>query len=399
MASELLKAPEYVPRRPLAGLAGLAFLLAAATPGALTGPIAPQPTGMKQQFHAAVPPPPPLLAPAEAAAEALGAQAVILNDRIPLQEDALISALPYRSQLSGDDRLRAVECLAAAAWYEAGNGANDQRAVMQVVLNRVRHPSFPNSVCEVVFQGSERPTGCQFTFTCDGSLAARRPGSSEWGLAQSRAAEMLEGEVYKGVGTATHYHADYVTPYWAPSLVKIAIVNHHLFYRWGGYWGERAAFGSKPQSREPLIAALGQDDPSTKAGDESEFAAADGAIPLVGEFGTPQSQARAAPQGNIRAISVDGSQAPGRLAIDALKACGGERVCLLAGWRSGAPAGRVTPDGLAANPPDFLFVQIRGERIQRAWWNCSSFNRPDASQCLPSASQIPALIQKYDAKA
>jgi hypothetical protein len=73
------------------------------------------------------------------------------------------------------DRDRAIDCLAVAAWYEAGNDFDGQRSVIQVVLNRVAHPGFPKSVCGVVFQGSQRATGCQFTFTCDGSMARRHP--------------------------------------------------------------------------------------------------------------------------------------------------------------------------------------------------------------------------------
>ena len=75
---------------------------------------------------------------------------------------------------------QALECLASAVYYEAGNQDDDgERAVAQVVLNRVRHPAFPASVCGVVYEGSTRPTGCQFTFTCDGSLY-RQPDADGW---------------------------------------------------------------------------------------------------------------------------------------------------------------------------------------------------------------------------
>ncbi|MCZ3110870.1 cell wall hydrolase, partial [Acinetobacter baumannii] len=74
--------------------------------------------------------------------------------------------------LTGDTALqaRAIDCMAAAVLYEAGDDAVGQRAVAQVVINRVRHPAFPKTICAVVFQGSDRATGCQFTFTCDGAL-------------------------------------------------------------------------------------------------------------------------------------------------------------------------------------------------------------------------------------
>jgi hypothetical protein len=113
--------------------------------------------------------------------------------------------------------------------------------VAQVVLNRVRHPAFPNSVCGVVYEGSTRVTGCQFTFTCDGSMA-HAPLPSLWNRARKVAEAALAGSVYAPVGQATHYHANYVVPYWASSLVKTSIEGAHIFYRWAGGWGRPAAF-------------------------------------------------------------------------------------------------------------------------------------------------------------
>src|SRR5690606_37364832 len=82
------------------------------------------------------------------------------------------------------DMGRALECLTAAIYYEAASESDDgQRAVAQVILNRVRHPAFPNSVCGVVYQGSERATGCQFSFSCDGAMA-RKPSTTGWARAQ-----------------------------------------------------------------------------------------------------------------------------------------------------------------------------------------------------------------------
>lgn len=143
---------------------------------------------------------------------------------------------------AAETRAMAADCLAAAIYYEAASESEQgQRAVAQVVLNRVRHPAFPKSVCGVVYQGMERTTGCQFTFTCDGSLA-RRPSESGWERAHRIALAALAGRVEPSVGTATHYHTDWVVPYWAPSLDKITMIGAHIFYRWKGYWGHRAAF-------------------------------------------------------------------------------------------------------------------------------------------------------------
>ncbi|MEE4205172.1 MAG: cell wall hydrolase, partial [Erythrobacter sp.] len=110
---------------------------------------------------------------------------------------------------------RAEDCLAEAVFYEAASESEaGQRAVAQVVVNRVRHPAWPNSVCAVVFQGSERSTGCQFTFTCDGSRARPAAGAA-WARARRIARDALAGEVYAPVGLATHYHTLWVAPRWA----------------------------------------------------------------------------------------------------------------------------------------------------------------------------------------
>jgi hypothetical protein len=150
------------------------------------------------------------------------------------------------------DKLRSLDCLTAAIYYEAASESDDgQRAVAQVVLNRVRHPTYPNSVCGVVYQGSERTTGCQFSFTCDGSLA-RIPSVAGWARARRIAAAALAGSVYGPVGLATHYHTHQVYPHWAPSLVKSAVIGAHIFYRWSGGWGGPAAFRQAYAGVEPL---------------------------------------------------------------------------------------------------------------------------------------------------
>lgn len=150
------------------------------------------------------------------------------------------------------NRERALECLTQAVYYEAASeGADGQRAVAQIVLNRMRHPAYPNTVCGVVYQGSERQTGCQFTFTCDGSLT-RPPVQSLWKQAQRIATEALKGKVFAPAGHATHYHADYVLPYWADSLDKSAQIGRHIFYRLKGNLGATRAFSQRYGGLEPL---------------------------------------------------------------------------------------------------------------------------------------------------
>ena len=162
------------------------------------------------------------------------------------------AARAFQSAGSAIDKARALQCLSMAVYYEAASEAYDgQRAVAQVVLNRVAHPAYPTSVCGVVFQGSERRTGCQFTFTCDGSLQ-RKPSRKAWATAQSVALAALSGNVFEPVGWATHYHTNYVNPYWAPSLDYLGDIGTHRFYRWKGRAGKADAFSITYRGGEPL---------------------------------------------------------------------------------------------------------------------------------------------------
>lgn len=164
-----------------------------------------------------------------------------------------IPATPFAAEAQSDeDRARSLDCLTSAIYYEARSEPEDgQRAVAQVVLNRVRHPAFPATVCGVVFQGSQRRTGCQFSFTCDGSMA-RRPRPDVWERVRRIAVEALSGSVYAPVGNATHYHTTAILPYWAPYLRKSAIVGAHIFYRWSGSAGEASAFRQRYGGLEPV---------------------------------------------------------------------------------------------------------------------------------------------------
>lgn len=203
--------------------------------------------------------------------------AVAINAGIPLAGGANPAARPFALAARGSaDTLRALDCLTSAIYYEAATEpVEGQRAVAQVVLNRVRHPAFPNSVCGVVYQGSERVTGCQFTFTCDGSLR-RAPMASYWDRARKIAEEAMAGKVYAPVGHATHYHTNWVVPYWSSSLVKLANVGTHIFYRWSGGWGKPAAFSLRASGIEPVInlAALRAREPVVPSLDETDVAAA-----------------------------------------------------------------------------------------------------------------------------
>jgi hypothetical protein len=180
-----------------------------------------------------------------------------------LSSVALLSAFPSAAQASASDAAepfvanrdsgafeRSLQCLTEAVYYEARNQSDDgQRAVAQVVLNRVRHPAYPNSVCGVVYQGSARATGCQFTFTCDGSLGgAIEPYA--WERARRIAAAALRGDVYRPVGLATNYHTTAISPYWAPGLVPQLTLGDHIFYR-RPRGGTAEAFSQAPAADDP----------------------------------------------------------------------------------------------------------------------------------------------------
>lgn len=154
---------------------------------------------------------------------------------------APVAAQPFR--LGGAlEASRDLDCLTQAVYYEArGEGRDGMRAVAQVVLNRVRHPAFPKSVCGVVFQGAGRRTGCQFSFTCDGSMRGR-VNRAAWDRARTVASAALSGSVFGNVGNATHFHTTGVSPQWRNSLIRVSQVGDHLFYRFGGRSGAGSAF-------------------------------------------------------------------------------------------------------------------------------------------------------------
>jgi spore germination cell wall hydrolase CwlJ-like protein len=170
-----------------------------------------------------------------------------------LGDGSVIPARPFSmAAASPTDRARALTCLADAIYYEAASESDaGQRAVAQVVLNRVRHPAFPKTVCGVVFQGSERASGCQFSFACDGAMA-RTPGRAAWDKALRIAGAALGGYVFAPVGLATHYHTYEVTPAWNRELVMTDAIGAHFFHRWAGWWGTPAAFSQVYTGGEPM---------------------------------------------------------------------------------------------------------------------------------------------------
>lgn len=169
----------------------------------------------------------------------------------PLQTQALAPAFEPRDA--------ALDCLASAIAHEAGNEPLAGReAIAQVVMNRLRTPAYPKTVCGVVFQGAARHNGCQFTFACDGAL--QRPLRRQTlDAARQIAAAALDRALPDRVGSATHYHAYYVAPSWASMLQKVGRIGAHIFYQPAG----SQLSGASPLALTPAIThAMPQSPPS-----------------------------------------------------------------------------------------------------------------------------------------
>lgn len=181
--------------------------------------------------------------------------------RLPDRATAASAARPYavspflEQAASPDDASRARDCLTAAVYHEArSEPAAGQRAVAQVVLNRVRDRAFPHSVCGVVYQGVGSGRGCQFSFACDGSMDRPRDVDA-WARAERVAIAALGGGVMAEVGNATFYHASYVMPWWAGSLTRLGAVGSHIFYRWPGALERALGMRARYAGVEPGITA------------------------------------------------------------------------------------------------------------------------------------------------
>jgi len=130
-----------------------------------------------------------------------------------------------------------VECLSQAVYYEArGESAAGQEAVAKVVLNRLASPSFPKSVCGVVYQRLAAG-GCQFSFVCDGAMS-RPLEPAAWGRARVVAERALAGQEGSVVGQATSFHTVRLGDVWGPRMIQVAQIGHHDFYSPAGGLGQ-----------------------------------------------------------------------------------------------------------------------------------------------------------------
>ncbi|MEZ0494796.1 cell wall hydrolase [Sphingomonas sp. IW22] len=309
------------------------------------------------------------------------------NASIPFSTAPLLSARPFRIVGDADSVARATDCLTAGVLYEAGDDPVGQRPVAQVILNRLRHPAFPKTICEVVFQGSERQTGCQFTFTCDGALA-RRYSDAAWRRARDVATAALTGRVEKAVGMATHYHTDWVVPYWSASLDKVSEVHSHLFFRWTGWWGTPPAFRGRYRAAEPLIAKLRGIAPAhSSTADDPGEQIADAAIAIAPDAVPQPSDS----DPNLFLLTLDPKMAPAQHAAVAQAACGTRPYCKLMARTDQAD----TPAALPADPRRierlaFSYLRDRQRGFDKALWDCTRFQRIDPSECMKPRLPAPA---------
>jgi spore germination cell wall hydrolase CwlJ-like protein len=155
--------------------------------------------------------------------------AIMLDPKIDAAHAWLNSALPANARTPKE-----LKCLATAIYFEArGEPERGQVAVAQVVLNRLKNPAYPNTICAVVYQNANIRNGCQFSFACDG-IPDRIADPKAWGASLALAKKILNDDrtmYLSDVGAATHYHAVYVRPYWARTMTKVEKIGRHVFYK------------------------------------------------------------------------------------------------------------------------------------------------------------------------
>ena len=150
-----------------------------------------------------------------------------------------------------------LHCLAETVYFEArGESQDGQKAVAQVVLNRVRHPAFPKTICAVVHQRTAG--GCQFSFACSSREAA--VDSLAWRRAEMVASAALHGAVMAAVGDATHFQSAHAGSF--AGLMKVAQVGAHAFYRFAGREGATAMFRQSPLPSAPARIELARLEPT-----------------------------------------------------------------------------------------------------------------------------------------
>ncbi len=334
-----------------------------------------------------------------------------INAAIPFLQAPNPAARPFLFSGSEEDLDRALDCLAAAQYYEAGDDPEGQKAVAQVVLNRVRHPAFPKSVCGVVFQGAERQTGCQFTFTCDGALS-RTPSAAAWDRARALARRMLAGLVDRKIGYATHYHTDWVVPYWSNSLDKISEVHTHLFFRWPGWWGTPRAFlrsVATTEEKVPLLARLSPAHAGTNPAEAAlsgliapnmpasaaDLAAAPKQVTPATSYVPLAGGARmvaTSPERDAFVIQLPRDMATSQYVTIARTFCSGRARCRIMGWLAGdGPPGSFPIPPQSLSSMQFSYIHNSDSGLQRLLWNCAKVPQDDPRNCMRERVPVSSM--------
>ncbi|WP_156812030.1 cell wall hydrolase [Robiginitomaculum antarcticum] len=168
--------------------------------------------------------------------ESAGAKfaALHLETTATQRDEIALSGMPqlrYSKIVKADATGAQRKCMAQAVYYEARSETlAGQKAVTEVVINRISSKHYPDTVCGVIYQGSERSTGCQFSFTCDGSLN-KKTAPKAWRRAQRIADYALSGVHHPMTEGATHYHTLQINPVWSGSLMPTRRIGSHQFYR------------------------------------------------------------------------------------------------------------------------------------------------------------------------
>jgi spore germination cell wall hydrolase CwlJ-like protein len=124
----------------------------------------------------------------------------------------------------------AITCLARTVYWEArGEATVDMEAIASVVMNRLGHEGFPNTICGVVRQGQERGS-CQFSWWCDGR-SDRAKEDAPYATAKEIARKALNLQLTDRTGGALYFHQRNVAPGWAAEYARTAKIGEFVFYK------------------------------------------------------------------------------------------------------------------------------------------------------------------------
>ncbi|WP_332768568.1 cell wall hydrolase [Pseudomonas sp. R1-1] len=124
-------------------------------------------------------------------------------------------------------------CLARSIYWEAkGKDTPEMEAVASVVMNRLGHDGFPDTVCAVVKQGSESKS-CQFSWWCDGKPDQVKE-DAEYALAKEIAGKALNRQLKDRTHGAMYFHDRRVHPGWANEYRRTAAIGKFQFYKPAG---------------------------------------------------------------------------------------------------------------------------------------------------------------------